>query len=130
MYDRQEVEFLRKYVSRRLSALSEEEIAADFDAADRSGGAEALATFHQLLSGEWMTGALTGPLARVNDGPWSSADGRGRLRMAWSSTDGRVLPLESFTDGGGEPHQIQGGGDVRLYIKVAVIAASLRVVHG
>ena len=37
------------------------------------GGAEALATFHQLLYDEWMTGLLSGPLARIKvggDGWW------------------------------------------------------------
>ena len=29
------------------------------------GGAEALAIFHQLLHDEWMTGSLSGPLARI-----------------------------------------------------------------
>ena len=49
-------EFLRKYVSRRLLALSEGEIAAP-------GGAVAI--FHQLLFDEWMAGSLGEPLARV-----------------------------------------------------------------
>ena len=63
-------EFLRKYVSRRLLALSEGEIAA-LPTSMRQigvgtpGGAEALAIFHQLLYDEWMTGSLSGPLARI-----------------------------------------------------------------
>ena len=32
------------------------------------GGAEALAIFHQLLYDEWMTGSLSGPLARIKVG--------------------------------------------------------------
>ena len=51
-------------------ALSEGEIAA-FTTSLRQigvgtpGGAEALAIFHQLLYDEWMTGSLSGPLARI-----------------------------------------------------------------
>ena len=61
-------EFLRKYVSRRLLALSEGEIAALTTSMRQigvgtPGGAEALAIFHQLLHDEWMTGSLRGPLA-------------------------------------------------------------------
>ena len=38
----------------------------DFDAADRSWFSKsALAIFHQLLYDEWMTGSLSGPLARI-----------------------------------------------------------------
>ena len=63
-------EFLRKYVSRRLLALSEGEIAALTTSMRQHGvgtpgGAEALAIFHQLLYDEWMTGSLSGPLATI-----------------------------------------------------------------
>ena len=63
-------EFLRKYVSRRLLALSEGEIAALTTSMRQigvgtPGGAEALAIFHQLLYDEWMTGSLMGPPARI-----------------------------------------------------------------
>ena len=63
-------EFLRKYVSRRLLALSEGEIAALTTSMRQigvgtPGGAEALAILHQLLYHEWMTGSLSGPLARI-----------------------------------------------------------------
>ena len=63
-------EFLRKCVSRRLLALSEGEIAAPTTTMRQiqvgtPGGAEALATHHQLLYDEWMTGSLSGPLARI-----------------------------------------------------------------
>ena len=63
-------EFLRKYVSRRLLALSEGDIAALTTSmrqigVGHPGGAEALAIFHQLLFDEWMTGSLGGPLARI-----------------------------------------------------------------
>ena len=63
-------EFLRKYVLRRLLAFSEGEIAALISSMRQigvriPGGAEALAIFHQLLYGEWMTGSLSGPLARI-----------------------------------------------------------------
>ena len=56
-------EFLRKYVSRRLLALSEGEIAALTTSMRQigvgtPGGAEALAIFHQLLHDEWMTVAV------------------------------------------------------------------------
>ena len=51
------------------------------------------------------------------DGPWSSTDGPGSLD-AKPSRDGR------------EPDREQGGGDVPLYIKMAVSAASLRFRHG
>ena len=58
------VTFLRQYVSRRLLAPSEDEIAA-FTTAMRQlgvgapGGAEALAIFRQLLYDEWAEGSLT-----------------------------------------------------------------------
>ena len=81
MYDQQEVdpqkvwpvqmgEFLRKCVSWRLLALNEGEIAALTTAMRQfgvgsEGGAEALATFHQLLYDEWAAGAPTEPLARI-----------------------------------------------------------------
>ena len=63
-------EFLRKYVSRRLLALSEGEIAALTTSMRQigvgtSGFAQALAIFHQLLHDEWVTGSLTEPLARI-----------------------------------------------------------------
>ena len=63
-------EFLRKYVSRRLLALSEGEIVAHTTAVRQlgvgsQGGAEALAIFHQLLFDEWAAGSLTEPLARI-----------------------------------------------------------------
>ena len=62
-------EFLRKYVSRRLLALSEGEIAALTTSMRQIGvgipsGVGALAIFHQLLFDEWMAGSLSGPLAR------------------------------------------------------------------
>ena len=63
-------EFLRKYVSRRLLALSEGEIAALTTSIRQirvgtSGSAEALAIFNQLLYDEWMAGSLRKPLARI-----------------------------------------------------------------
>ena len=63
-------EFLRKYVSRRLLALSEVEIAALTTSMRQigvgtPGSAEALAIFHQLPHDVWMTGSLSGPLARI-----------------------------------------------------------------
>ena len=66
----QKEEFLRKYVLRRLVALIEGEIAALTTsipqiAVGPPGGAEALAIFHHLLCDEWMTGSLSGPLARI-----------------------------------------------------------------
>ena len=81
MYDQQDVdpkkvrpiqmvEFLRKYVSRRLLALSEGEIAALTTSMPQIGvgtprRAKALAIFRQLLYDEWMTGSLRGSLARI-----------------------------------------------------------------
>ena len=61
-------EFLRKYVSRRLLALSEGEIAALTTAVRQLGvgsqsGAEALAIFHQLIYDEWASGSLNEPPA-------------------------------------------------------------------
>ena len=53
-------EFVRKYVSRRLLALSEGEIATLTAAA-----AEALAIFHQLIFDEWTSGTLDTPQARI-----------------------------------------------------------------
>ena len=80
MYDQQAVdpkkvrpiqvrEFLRKYVSRGLLALSEGEIAAlttgmRLLGVGSQGGAEALAIFRQLIYDEWASGSLTEPLAR------------------------------------------------------------------
>ena len=63
-------EFLRKYVSRRLLALSEGEIAALMTAVRQlgvgsQGGTEALAIFHQLIHDEWASGSLDTPLARI-----------------------------------------------------------------
>ena len=62
-------EFLRKYVSRRLLALSEAEIAALTSmrqiGVGTPGGADALAIFRLLQNDEWMTGSLSGPLARI-----------------------------------------------------------------
>ena len=57
-------------MSRRLLALSEGEIAALTTSMRQigvgtPGGAEALAILHQLLYDEWMTGSLSGPLARI-----------------------------------------------------------------
>ena len=81
LYDQQQVdpkkvrpiqmgEFLWKYVSRKLLALSEGGIAALTTAMRQlgvgsQGGAEALASFHQLLYDEWAEGSLTEPFARV-----------------------------------------------------------------
>ena len=64
-------EFLRKYVSRRLLALGEGEIAALATAMRQlgvgsQGGAQALAIFHELFHDDWAAGALTEPLARIN----------------------------------------------------------------
>ena len=64
-------EFLRKYLSRPLLALSEGELAALTTSMRQTrvgtpGGAEALSIFHQLLYDEWMTGSLREPLARIN----------------------------------------------------------------
>ena len=63
-------EFLRKNVSRRLQTLGGGEIAALTTSMRQigvgtSGGAEAVAIFHQLLFDEWMTGSLMEPLARI-----------------------------------------------------------------
>ena len=54
-------QFLRKYVSQRLFALNEGEIAALTTSMRQigvgtQGGAEAWAIFHQLIYDEWMTG--------------------------------------------------------------------------
>ena len=62
-------EFLRKYVSRRLLALSDGEIAALTTTMRQlgvgsQGGAEALAIFHQLSFDESTSGTLDTPLAR------------------------------------------------------------------
>ena len=63
-------ELVGKYVSRRLWALSEGEVAA-FKAAMRQLGvdsqrrAEALAIFHQLIFDEWASGTLDQPPARI-----------------------------------------------------------------
>ena len=63
-------EFSRKYVSRRLFALSEGEIAALMTAMRQQGvgsqgGAEALAIFHQLIYDLWSSGSLKATLARI-----------------------------------------------------------------
>ena len=63
-------DFVREYVSRRLSALSEGEIAALMNGMRQvgvgsQGGAEALAIYHQLIFDEWMSGSLDTPLARI-----------------------------------------------------------------
>ena len=81
MYDQQAVdpkkvrhihmgEFLRKYVSWRLLALSEGEIAVLTTALRQlevgsQGGGEALAIFHQLPYDCWAAGSLTEPLVRI-----------------------------------------------------------------
>ena len=64
-------EFLRKYVSRRLLALGDGEIAVLMPAmrqlgASPPGGAESLAIFHQLIFDERLTGSIADPLARVS----------------------------------------------------------------
>ena len=61
----------RWYVSRRLLALSEGEIAALTTSMRQigvgtPGGAEALAIFHEYFFDEWITGSLSAPLARIN----------------------------------------------------------------
>ena len=63
-------EFLWKYVSRKLLALSEGEIAALMTAMRQLGvgsqfGPEAVAIFHKLLNDEWAEGSLTEAFARV-----------------------------------------------------------------
>ena len=62
-------EFLRKYVSRRLRALSAGEIEAIMTAMRQLGvgsqGAEALAIFYHLIYDEWASGSLKKPLARI-----------------------------------------------------------------
>ena len=81
MYDQQVVdpkkvrpilmgEFLRKYVSRRLLALGEGEIAAIATAIRQlgvgsQGGVEALAIFHQLINDERASGSPNEPPARI-----------------------------------------------------------------
>ena len=64
------MEFVRKYVSRRLLALSEGEIAALTTAMRQlgvgsQGGGEVLAIFHQLIFDEWTSGTLDTPLCRI-----------------------------------------------------------------
>ncbi len=63
-------EFLRKWVSKRLHKLNEADISRVMAAMRRlgvgtSGGAEALATLHQLLYEVWRDGDLERPLARI-----------------------------------------------------------------
>ena len=65
-------EFPRKYVSPRLLAQSEGEIAALTTwmrqiGVGTPGSAETLAIIRQLLHDEWMTGPLMGPLARIDE---------------------------------------------------------------
>ena len=67
----QMVEFVRKYVSRRLLALIEGEIAALMTVMRQvgvgsHGGVEALAIFHQLIFDDWVSGSLNTSLGRVN----------------------------------------------------------------
>ena len=65
------------------------------------------------------TDGRSSPNESSQDGPQSSTDGHGRLRMA------RVLPL-SRPRMAGESDRKQGGGDVPLYIKMGARAASSR----
>ena len=63
-------EFMRKYVSRRLLAVSDGDISSVMTAMRQigvgsPGGAEALAIFHQLLYQVWKAGGLSTPLARI-----------------------------------------------------------------
>ena len=63
-------EFLRKWVSKRLLKLNDADISRIMIAMRQlgvgtSGGAEALATFHQLLFELWEAGELHQPLARI-----------------------------------------------------------------
>ena len=73
----QMVKFLRKYVSRRLLALSEGEIAPLMTAMRQlgvgsQGGAEALA-IHQLIYDDWVAGSLNAPLAGIKtDVEWNA----------------------------------------------------------
>ena len=62
--------FGRKYVSRRLLALIEGEIAAAMTAMRQvgvcsQGGADALTIFHQLVFDEWASGSLNAPAVRI-----------------------------------------------------------------
>ena len=63
-------EFMRKYVSRRLNVLSDTDIERVMIAMRQlgvrtSGGAEALAIFHQVVYEVWQAGLLTKPVARI-----------------------------------------------------------------
>lgn len=63
-------EFLRRWVSKRLLQLNKCDISKVMVSMRQlgvgtSGGAEALATFHQLIYELWHRGELPGPLARV-----------------------------------------------------------------
>jgi hypothetical protein len=63
-------EFLRKYVSKRLLALSDKDIAKLMVALRQlgvgtPGGMEALGILHQLIYDAWVAGKLTTPLARI-----------------------------------------------------------------
>ena len=67
---KQTEEFLREYVSRRLSALSEGETAALTTSMRQLGvgsqvGTEAFPIFHQILYDEWAARSLNEPLARI-----------------------------------------------------------------
>ena len=63
-------EFMRKYVSRRLRSVNHQDEKKIMQAMRQigvgtSGGAEALAIFHQVLYEVWQAGGLAKPLARV-----------------------------------------------------------------
>ena len=63
-------EFMRKFVSRRLLLLNKADIGKVMAAMRQlgvgtSGGAEALAIFHQLLYELWQANGLGRPLARI-----------------------------------------------------------------
>ena len=63
-------EFMRKYVSKRLLVLNAPDLTKTLTemrqlGAGASGGAEALAIFHQLMFDAWEAGLLTKPLARI-----------------------------------------------------------------
>jgi hypothetical protein len=63
-------EFMRRWVSKRLLKLNSSENSCVMTASRQlgvgtSGGAEALAIFHQLLFDEWVDGHLSVPLARI-----------------------------------------------------------------
>ena len=60
----QMVDIVRKYMSRRLLALSEHAIAALMRVCTQ-GGAEALAMLHQLIFDVWISVSLDTPFARI-----------------------------------------------------------------